>query len=178
MEGMKMIIERIFEMPNKWTFQMPKLRKWVLQWLPVGGKVLNIFAGKTKLNEYNGAIIYNDINPDLDVDYHYDAMEISKYFEPKSFDAILFDPPYTYHQTTRQYGGKTHIIVTKAKMEADKLLKAGGIVVSLGFNSTGFSKKRGYKKLGILLVNCGGEHNDIIVTVEQKIKQDIRKWIK
>jgi len=161
-----MKIERFFEMPNIHTFEMKKLRDWFIQY--VEGDVLNIFGGYTKLDYGKGKIVYNDINENIPSDYHYDAMNISQHFSPESFDTILFDPPYTDFQATHYYDGKLCRDLDRAKSEADKLLKPGGVAISFGYNSTGFGKKRGYKKLAILLVNCGFGHNDIIVTVERK----------
>jgi hypothetical protein len=165
---------RIFEMPSKDTFSMPKLRKWVLKHLE--GRVLNVFAGETKLREYAGKIVYNDINPELRVDYHYDAREISQFFAPESFDSILLDPPYSYFQAINTYHCKRMLDVSRVISEADKLLKSGGVAITLGRNSTGFGKKRGYQKKAILLVNSGACHNDIIVVVEQKVQCKLLKF--
>ena len=165
------IIERFFEMPNIHTFQMPKLRKWMLQWMQ--GEVLNVFAGETKLKEYPGKIIYNDINPNFKCDCHFDVSEIAEHFAAESFDTILFDPPYTHFQGVHYYEGKLCRDINRAKAQCDILLKHGGIAISFGYNSTGFGKKNGFKKKAILLVNCGAGHNDIIVTVERKIQRKL-----
>ena len=47
-------------------------------------------------------------------------------------------------------------------------IKDNGIVISFGWNSIGFGKKRGFKIIEILLVAHGGNRNDTIVTVEIK----------
>lgn len=166
-----MTIERIFEMPRKWTFQMPKVRDWVEQRLE--GKVLNLFGGVTKLTPPTGySIIYNDINPDIDADLRLDAYDLVAWTATvgeKQFDTVVFDPPYTAFQAVRTYGNKKAQEVTHARDVVEYVLRPGGRVISLGFNSTGMSDSRGFSKEGILLVNCGGSHNDIIVMSERRV---------
>jgi len=161
-----MKIERIFEMPNTSTFEMLKLRKWLIEWC--NGKILNVFGGKTKLVIPNCEIIHNDINKNIESDTYIDALFIDKFFEHNTFNTIILDPPYTFFQTIHYYEGFRCQDITRVRNAVDKLLKKNGIVISLGYNSTGMNNKRGYKKLAILLVNCGGSHNDIIVLVERK----------
>ena len=166
-------IERLWEMPNTDTFKMKKLRMWILKFLM--GRVLNAFGGNTRLDEYNGEIVHNDINPKVDADTYYDALFIDKYFEPKSFDTIILDPPYSIFQAVHYYDDFRCQDITRVRNAVDKLLKNGGFVISLGWNSTGMGKKRGYEKLAILLVSCGGSHNDFIVTVERKMNGVLKK---
>lgn len=47
-------------------------------------------------------------------------------------------------------------------------IKIGGYAISMGWNSNGFGKSRGFKIVEILIVAHGMHHNDTIVTVEQK----------
>jgi hypothetical protein len=53
-------------------------------------------------------------------------------------------------------------------MLSSMYLRPGGRVLSLGFNSTGMSDSRGFDKEAILMVNCGGSHNDYIVMSERQ----------
>lgn len=159
-------------MPSIDTFQMPKLRTWVLK--QCCGRTLNLFGGKTRLNKYySGEIIHNDINPEIDADYHYDALEIGKHFPEEFFDSVIFDPPYTMYQAIHSYNGHMIQDVTACRNSLTPLLKSGGIIVSLGYNSTGMGNHRGFKKTKILLVNNGGSHNDIIVLVEKKVQSKL-----
>ena len=47
-----MITSYLVQPPKKWTFEQPKLKEWVKSWCCVQdmGDVLNLFAGKTKLD--------------------------------------------------------------------------------------------------------------------------------
>jgi hypothetical protein len=169
-----LVIERIFEMPRKWTFQMPKLRAWVESRLQ--GDVLNMFGGVTLLShpfaQGDGSgpwIITNDTNPDLVSDYKLDAYDLEAWTGLQAkFDTVVFDPPYTAFQAVKTYGSKKAQEVTHARDVVEYVLRPGGRVISLGFNSTGMSESRGFTKESLLLVNCGGSHNDIVVLSERR----------
>ncbi len=59
------------------------------------------------------------------------------------------------------------------KEKLGKLLRVGGIAVTVGYSSCGFREvdSQGYELLEVLVVNRGASHlNDCIVTVERKEK--------
>jgi len=170
-----MRIERFFEMPSIHTFQMPKLRKWTVKHLH--GRVLNVFGGITRLDPYYpGEIVHNDLNEDIDADFHYDALEINKYFKKDSFDTIILDPPYSFHQIVVSYNGIGVRSISRVKNAVHELIRPEGTVITFGYNSTGMGKKRGYKKTHLLLVNSGAGHNDIIVVVERKVQSSLLNY--
>lgn len=160
-------MERFFEMPRKWTFEMPKLRGWVEA--RIEGHTLNLFGGLTRLK---GDIVYNDLNPDLPADYRLDAYDLTKWVEHKGrYTTVVFDPPYTAYQAVKTYGRKAQL-VSHARDVVEFVLAPGGRVISLGFNSTGMSESRGFKKEALCLVNCGGSHNDYIILSERHHGQE------
>jgi hypothetical protein len=159
-----MEITRWFEMPRKWTFQMPKVRKWVED--RVYGQALNLFGGVTRI----GQATHNDLNESLlqPGDLNRDAFDLTKWVDlPHQFDCVIFDPPYSAHQAVVSYGTKKAQRVTHARDVVEYVLKPGGRVISLGFNSTGMGNSRGYTKEALALVNCGGSHNDYILLSER-----------
>lgn len=163
----QLTIDRIFEMPRKWTFQMPKLRQWIEDRLE--GSVLNMFGGVVRLK---GDVIHNDIEPALlvDGDLNRDAFDLTHWVsDQKRFDTVVFDPPYSAHQAVVSYGTKKAQKVTHARDVVEYVLRPGGRVLSLGFNSTGMGACRGFEKEHILMVNCGGSHNDYIVMCERHL---------
>jgi hypothetical protein len=161
----KLTMERIFEMPRKWTFQMPKLRSWIEGRLE--GAVLNLFGGLIRLEHPNGYVEYNDLNPDLPADLRRDAYDLAQWSDrARAYDTVVFDPPYTAFQAVKTYGRKAQL-VSHARDVVEHVLRPGGRVLSLGFNSTGMSESRGYSKEALLLVNCGGSHNDYILLSER-----------
>lgn len=142
---------------------MPKTRKWVEQWFQ--GNVLNMFGGVVRFH----GTVHNDINPDLG-DERLDAYDLTQWrdFEA-AFDTVIFDPPYSAHQAVVSYNmGPRKQRVSHARDVVEYILRPQGVVISLGWNSTGMSSGRGFTKQGLLLVNHGGSHNDTIVLAERR----------
>lgn len=173
----KMKFEYFFEMPSKWTFEQPKLRNFILSYIPMNSKVLIGFAGQYRFPKRldDTIFIYNDNNPDINVDYHLDAWDLDQVFETEYFDCIIADPPYSIFQFYAKY--------TKAKKEgkekefkadyikwketAYKLLKPNGIYIQLGYNSTGISIELA-DKIALGICCNGSSHNDILILVQRK----------
>lgn len=142
---------------------MPKLRKWVES--RCEGRVLNMFGGVVRIP---GAV-HNEINLELEADMRRDAFDLEQWQDlAENYDTVIFDPPYSAHQAVVSYHTKKAQQVTHARDVVEYVLKPGGRVISLGFNSTGMSDSRGFTKDSILLVNCGGSHNDFIVVSEHQ----------
>jgi len=163
---MKIELFYITSPPTRWTFEPPQVRKFIIENLK--GKVLNLFAGQTKLKEsyiynkktfrgYPGEIVRNDIDPKIDADLHIDAMEIHKHFEKNTFDTVILDPPWNIRKAREKYEGKYMGRYKIVKQNILKIMKQDARVISCGFDSTGMSKSRGFIKTKILLVNHGGE---------------------
>lgn len=165
-------MSRMFEHPrNQWTFQAPKLRAYVEARLI--GRTLNLFGGVTRL-AHTGEIIHNDFKPELlrDGDWCRDACDLTQWLDSeKSFDTVILDPPWSFHQAVISYGIKKAQKITHAKDVIDYVLKPGGRVITLAFNSNAMGVTRGYDKEEILLVAQGASHNDILVVVERQTNE-------
>jgi hypothetical protein len=155
--------------PKKWTFEQPKLKKWVED--NCKGKVLNLFAGKTRLDVDEFRV---DVSDEFKPDFVGDAYDFVKNTN-LMFDTIVFDPPYNLRKSREKYGGKHIGSLTKIKTEMVRIINDGGVVISLGYDSTGMEKIRGFKKKGVALVNHKGDHNDTICLVEEKVKELIKE---
>lgn len=169
-----MEINRIWNMPNKWTFKIKPIRELLRRYIKPDQIWLDPFAG-----ENSPATITNDLNPKMDTDYHIDAREFLKKFDDQYADGILYDPPYSPTQVKRVYDGiglkvteneTKAMFWSQAREEISRVIKKDGIVISFGWSSNGVGKTRGFEIVEILLVPHGGIHNDTIVTVEKKIK--------
>jgi len=147
--------------PKKWTFEQPKLKLWIEKWSK--GKVLNLFAGKTKLNLDEYRI---DLSDEFEPDYLGDAFEFVKTTKMK-FDTIILDPPYNLRKSREKYNGVYIGSLTKIKNELPRILNKNGLIISLGYSSTGMSKSRGFEKIAICLICHNGDHNDTICLVEK-----------
>lgn len=165
---MTMKIERTWAMPNKWTFQIKPITKLLKQEMNGGTCWIDPFCG-----ESSPANIKNDLNPNIKADYHLDSTEFLKQFKESELDGVLFDPPYSNHQSIEVYEGRQQ---KKASIDMDiiaRIIKSGGKCITCGWNTNGLGKSRGFKLERILLVAHGGSHNDTIVTVERKINHSL-----
>lgn len=163
-----MKIERVWAMPNKWTFSIKPIRE-LLEEEVINGLWVDPYCGE------NGSKYAQHTN-DL-AQGGMDAMEYLKTLESDTYDGILLDPPYSLRQVSEHYkqagikitGWHTSAGYNSAlKNEASRILKVGGKVICFGWNSMGLGKARGFKMTRLLLVPHGGSKNDTIVTVEVK----------
>ncbi len=152
--------------PKRYTFQQPKLREWTEK--QCKGKVLNLFAGTTKLNVDEVRV---DIDKNVPADYYMDAFEFVNLAKEQGmkFDTIILDPPYNLRKSREKYGGKYIGSLTKIKNALLPLMNENCIVISYGYDTVGMSKSRGFKKIGVCVICHNGDHNDTLCLVEQLI---------
>lgn len=168
-----MKIDRVWAMPSAWTFTIKPIRELVYRYVGDGMGWVDPFAGKNSPAE-----ITNDINPEMKTNYHLDAKEFSEKL-PAGLRGALYDPPYSLRQIMECYKNfgltidkkyATTKFYTDIKNILAPKIKYGGYVISCGWNSIGFGKRRGFEIIEILLVSHGRLHNDTIVTVERKVE--------
>jgi hypothetical protein len=171
-----MRIDRVWAMPNKWTFQIKPIAKLLKEEIrdPHIFTWIDPYCGK-----YSPAFITNDLNPKVKAEFHRDALDFLKQFEPNSIEGgVLYDPPYSLRQLKECYdsiGIKPDPAIfradyiSKQKDIISRIVKPNGKAICFGWNSIGIGKTRGFKLERILLVPHGRAHNDTIVTVERKI---------
>ena len=164
-----MKVEYMLQPPKKWTFEQPKLKKWVESFCQ--GKVLNLFAGKTKLDvdEYR-VDISNEFYPDA-VSDAFNFVNWKCKSTLLKFNTIILDPPYNIRKAREKYNGMWIGKFTKIKNILPDILYDNGIVITLGYKSTSMGKKRGFEKIAIALICHSGDHNDTICLIERKIKR-------
>ena len=150
--------------PKKYTFEQPQLKLWVEQWCI--GKVLNLFGGKVRLSVDE---ISNDIDPEMPTDFHMDAFELVSSLPDGSFNTIVLDPPYNIRKSREKYGGRYIGKFTKIKNELPRILRPYGRTITLGYDTVGMSASRGFEKIAICVICHGGDHNDTLGLVEQKL---------
>lgn len=160
-------------MPSKWTFESDKIKEWVESHLE--GRVLNACAGKVKLS-HDDEVVRNDLNPEMEADYHEDVCSISDLFERRSFDTVVFDPPFSRNQAEKQYSGLQPEDWKAAIDEFNELLGGGGKIIQLGFTATCVSRAQPYRKVEVAVFNTLGRQNDWIGTVDKKINDNIDQY--
>lgn len=122
---------------GRWTFQTQAIRNVVLDHLE--GRVLNAFAGETRLDEYKRGIteVRNDLNPDRPAEYHEDAAALDDVFERRSFDVVVLDPPFDQTQSDEHYDGLHARDMAAVRKAVAPLVKPGGTVVEFGWTLWG-----------------------------------------
>lgn len=165
-----MKITRVWSMPNKHTFDIEPIRRFVIDNLH--GYSVDPFANKSRL-----ATVTNDIDPTYDTDYNVDAIEFLRNINNSTVDCVLFDPPYSPTQVSRSYQQFKNTVNMTAeckgfwkliKKEIERIVKPDGVVISCGWNSNGIGEKYGFTLQELLIVAHGGRHYDTLVTLEQK----------
>ena len=153
--------------PKRYTFEQPKLREWVEQ--QCKGKVLNLFAGRTKLNVDEYRV---DFDKDVPADHYGDAFDFVSKTEMR-FDTIILDPPWSIRKSREKYGGRVVGSFTKIKNILRRILNKNGRVITVGYSSTGMSKSRGFEKIALAIVCHNGDHDDSFAIVEEDYEKDI-----
>ncbi len=168
---LKMIITKTWEMPNKNTFDIKCIAKFIER-NKIDGVSIDPFANKNRI-----ADVTNDLDPSMNCDYCMDAKSFLQTFQDNSVSFVLFDPPYSSRQVAESYkrlGYSVNMETTQSsywsdlKKEIGRIVKPGGRVLSFGWNSGGIGKKYGFDMYEIMLVAHGGAHNDTICTAEFK----------
>ena len=161
-------------MPNKYTFQIKPFHETINRYLGPGFWI-DPFLGRSPFKDKMTAT--NDLNPEMGAQFQMDSLSFLQVFEDNQIDGVLFDPPYSPRQVTECYKGIGLKATTKdtqarfwgdLKKEIGRIVKPGGKVISLGWNSGGMGKSNGFKQVEIVLCAHGGWHNDTILTVEEK----------
>jgi hypothetical protein len=159
-----MKIERIWAMPNKWTFTIKPIKQLLLEEIESNVWV-DPFAGENSPAKYK-----NDIDTNINVESHMDALDFLKQFDINFADGVLYDPPYSITQA-RMYGKKEFASMKywkQCKDEIARIIKPKGKAICFGWSSMGLGLNRNFTMTRILLVPHGGSKNDTIVTVETK----------
>jgi hypothetical protein len=161
-----MEINRIWAMPNKWTFTIKPIRELIARYIGDGREWIDPFSGR-----YSPAQCTNDLVEET-ARFNSDALDFLKGWDDNTWIGGLYDPPYSITQA-RKYGSKKYASMkywAACKDELARIIAPTGIAICCGWTSQGLGKNRGFTMLEILLVPHGGSENDTIVTVERKIR--------
>ena len=147
----------------RYTFKNKRVREWVEQ--HAEGKVLNLFAGKYRLNVDETR---NDIREDMDADFHYDALQFVTNWDFHKFNTVILDPPYAYRKSMEMYDGAISSPFNQVKNAIPNILSLHGIVITFGYHSNVMGSNREFKQEHILLMSHGGAIHDTIAVIERK----------
>jgi hypothetical protein len=152
--------------PNRWTFQSPKVKAWVEHHLD--GRVLNACCGITHL-EHDAEIVRNDLQHrithddtvcETDADTHVDVHSLTSEFPENAFDTVVFDPPFSDHQSSQSYSLTRGVDQGSVADELDAVLKPGGTLVACGFTTLPLGATPGYAVDSVAVWNLLGRQRD------------------
>ena len=171
-----MKINRIWAMPNKHTFLIKPIKQ-LLEKYNVNSNWVDPFAGENSPAEFT-----NDLNPNKPTNHHLHALDFCNILGGE-YDGVLFDPPYSLRQVKECYDSiginklsqeDTNHFPRNVRNAIAPKIKLGGYCISFGWSSEGIGMKAGFEIEEILLVAHGGKHNDTIVTVEKKHREQLK----
>ena len=156
---------------GKWTFATKMVREVVLD--AVDGRVLNAYAGETRLDEYKRGleVVRNDLDKEIDADLHVDVREIDHHFDAESFDAAVLDPPFDPGRAAKLYEGWHGQEYSNARDAVGRLVRPGGTAVELGWNSWGLADKDGWERVEHHIYRQASFKGDVQLVVDRKVNQ-------
>lgn len=151
---------------HRYTFSVRPIREWVES--VSEGKVLNLFAGPTRL-----AIdeVRNDLDEEMPADHHLDALELLRSWHGERFQTVLLDPPYALRKSMELYNGHICSPFRQLKDDLPGVLKPGGLVITFGYHSIVMGTSRQFRLERIALSSHGGAIHDTIASVERYLPQ-------
>jgi 16S rRNA G966 N2-methylase RsmD len=146
---------------RRYTFESPRIKHWVED--RSNGKVLNLFAGKTKLGLDE---VRNDVDETMTADYHMDALDFVRDTKDK-YDTIILDPPYSYRKSMELYNGNRNSRFKLIADEIPRILNKGGLVISFGYHSSFMGKIRKFELKELCVFAHGGAQHCTIGIIEE-----------
>ena len=158
----------------KYTFDAKKVKKFVED--HCRGDVLNLFAGKNRLNvthiDNQGRLFNDELRVDLSLEFNPDfPMSAQKFLELAiennlTFDTIIYDPPWNLRKNKEFYAGRYIGKFTKLKNNIVKLLREDGRIISIGYEISNFGKGRNLQVSKLATINSFGEIRPYFVSIE------------
>lgn len=166
-------MRHVWAMPSANTFDIPPIRALVKSYLYRSKVSVDPFARNKRWATHT-----NDLNPETAADSHLQASDFLSELAHGIADLVVFDPPYSPHQTKECYAGFGHSMRyeddarhgwSKTRKLLSLVLQKGGVAISCGWDSIGVLGRNG--RIEQILIVCHGiGHNDTIVTVERKVE--------
>lgn len=150
---------------NKYTFKSKKIKSWV-ELHCKNKRVLNLFAGKTYLN--NCTETRNDVDISMNATYHQDALDFIRKWNKFKFDVVVLDPPYSYRKSMEFYNGNKASRFNQLKDIIHSILTPNGKVITFGYHSISMGQIRGFEQVELLIMSHGGAIHDTIAIMEQR----------
>jgi hypothetical protein len=170
-------MHRVWAMASAETFTITPIGQLVKKYLHLSRVSVDPFSRNTRW-----ATFTNDLNPATQADSHLPAVDFLANLVKADVkaDLVLFDPPYSLRQVKECYEGfgrgftqsDAQSVWRDEKDLCAELLTDDGIFIHCGWHSNGLGLKRGFDVKEVLLVAHGRVHNDTIITVERRQRDD------
>ena len=166
---------RLWNMPNRDTFSIPSIGRFVKKYLLRSECSVDPFARNKRWATYT-----NDLNPATAAEYHMDSLDFLSMLKVDGIrpDLVIFDPPYNPAQAKECYEelgmclparvGKAAGVWAYEKAVVKEIMAPGGVFLWFGWNTCGMGKARGYRIEEIMLVSHGRGHHDTICMAERR----------
>ncbi len=184
------LYKRVWAMPNKYTFEIPPIRKFILSHIEDAARVnrtddINVNASLIIVDPFCGNSTIGTLRNDIRISGIDSEIWLHK-IASCSADIVLFDPVYSPRQKKECYDDigmdvtdTTSGYWKRLRDEIQRITKPYGRCLSFGWNSVGIGKNRGFEFIPFgLMVSHGGNHNDTICTAEYKIPENNAKMNK
>lgn len=150
------------------------------------GFAVDPFARESFTNSIE-SFVTNDLNTEFATTYNLEFKDFAKrmrflvkHQNHRMIDLVFFDPPYSLRQLKEQYDGigkdlklwQTHNMWKEGKDHLAACMPVGSRVVSLGWTTSGFGKKRGFEKVAVHVFEqvAREDRYSLLVTVEEKVQ--------
>lgn len=154
--GRGVMYERKWAMPNRRTFSIAPIRRFIRSYAVPGGRTLDIFP-------YQG---------------RRDALEVMREVADSSVDTVLYDPVYSQGQQKDTYSDWAHSNAKNYHSNGDyfkdverEILRvcrpSGGRCLKFMWNSKSLP---GFRVIAGILVAHGGAHHDTICTAYERVQ--------
>lgn len=148
---------------RRYTFESPKIKTWIEN--RSNGMVLNLFAGKTKLNLNE---VRNDLDKNMPVDYNMEALDFVRFWKGDLFDTVILDPPYSYRKSMEMYKGNRNSRFKLIADEIQNIIKPDSRIISFGYHSSFMGNVRGFYLEELCVFAHGGAQHCTISIVERR----------
>lgn len=128
--------------------------------------MLNLFAGIVRLEVGELRV---DIDESTQPDFVSDAFDFVRSWRGAQFNTIILDPPYNLRKAREKYQERYIGSFQKIKEQVQYILNPGGRIITLGYDTVGMSRRRGFEKEAVIIVCHGGDHNDTLCVVERYV---------